>query len=680
MFEQSPVWGFGNRDADIDVGTLMDIPTSSGQKALGSRDASPQMSPVATTPVATNARSRTFGDSSTGRITPKLGYQPSLDGIRAVAVVAVLIFHGSSLWLPGGFLGVDVFFVLSGFLITSILLREVETTGRLNFKQFYLRRARRLLPALFAVLIVTAIIALVFAHDAAARVQSDIFASLAYVTNWANIWSGQSYFDAIGRPPLLQHLWSLAVEEQFYLVWPTVLLLAYRWRKRFGVRRVAMIGALVSTLLMAVLSVVGSMPGDNDASRLYFGSDTHAMTILVGALLATAWRPAALPKRLAPGPTTVMTLLGLGSLAAVTWTFLNVDDSSTFLYRGGFLVFAGLVAVVIAVSTHPAIRAGKLLGIQPLRYLGQRSYGLYLWHWPIFMVTRPGVDIDLTGLPAFALQMTLTLIVAELSYRFLEMPIRNGALGRAWNRWREQGSGVAIRKAGFAAAGAVAGCGALVLALSAFPPVDSSTYLDGLTSVGAESFDTPPSPEPSKSGHRDASPTASPSESPVSPALPGEDLTKRKITSVGDSVMLGAHVALQRELPNATIDAAVSRPATEMFARIRTRLNAGQLAPVVVIHGGTNGPTPEKDLRSILKTLNDRARVVLVTADMPRSWMNQNNDTIRTVAKDFPNVRLADWGQIAVGHREYFVPDGVHLTESGGKAYAAAIAAALKVA
>jgi len=672
----------------------MDIPTSSGHNAAGSREVALSQAPAAppttappttaTVPVATNARSRTFGDGSTGRVTPKLGYQPSLDGIRAIAVVAVLIFHGSSLWLPGGFLGVDVFFVLSGFLITSILLREVETTGKLNFKQFYLRRARRLLPALFAVLIATAIIAMVFAHDAAARVQSDIFASLAYITNWANIWSGQSYFDAIGRPPLLQHLWSLAVEEQFYLVWPTVLLLAYRWRKRFGVRRVAMIGALVSTLLMALLSVLGAMPGDNDPSRLYFGSDTHAMTILVGALLATAWRPAALPKRLAPGPTTVMTLLGLASLAAVTWTFLNVDDSSAPLYRGGFLVFAGLVAVIIAVSTHPAIKAGRLLGVQPLRYLGQRSYGLYLWHWPIFMVTRPGVDIDWTGLPAFALQMTLTLIVAELSYRFLEMPIRDGALGRTWNRWRALGPGVALRRAGLTAAGAVAGCGVLVLALSAFPPVDSSTYLDGLTSVGAESFDTTPSPAPGKGGHRDASPTASPTESPsetpIAPVAPGEDLTKRKITSLGDSVMLGAHVALQRELPNATIDAAVSRPSTEMFSRIRTRLNAGQLAPVVVIHGGTNGPTPEKDLRSILNTLKDRARVVLVTAHMPRSWMNQNNNTILSVAKDYSNVRVADWGSAADGHREYFVPDGVHLTESGGKAYAASIAAALKVA
>lgn len=638
------------------LGLSMSVITRSKHVASSSRSANRTQPPQRETP------------------TPKLKYQPSLDGIRAIAVMAVLVFHGSAPWLPGGFLGVDVFFVLSGFLITSILLHEVETTGRISFKRFYLRRARRLLPALLGVLVFTAILALIFAHDSAARVQSDIFASLAYVTNWTNIFSGQSYFEAIGRPPMLQHLWSLAVEEQFYVVWPAVMLFAYRWRNRFGVRRVAMIGAVASTVLMAVLSFAMSMPGDNDASRLYFGSDTHAMTILMGAALATAWRPAALPKRLAPGPTAAMTLIGIGSLFAVIWTFVNVDETSTMLYRGGFLVFAGLVAVLIAVTTHPAIAAGKLLGVQPLRYLGQRSYGLYLWHWPIFMITRPGIDIGWTGLAAFIFQMTLTLIAAELSYRFLEMPIRHGAIGRIWNSWRALEPRLALRKAGIFVGGTVLVCFGLMAGLGAFPAPDANTFLDGLTSVGADSLDSP-----SESSATLVQQDANKSES-VAPAAPGEDLTKRAVTAVGDSVMLGGHVALERELPKATVDAAVKRNASEMFSRIRDRLSAGKLASVVVIHGGTNGPTVEKDLRSILTALKGQARVVLVTSHMPLSWMADNNNTIATVAKDFPNVRVADWAAASDGHPDYFVSDGVHLTQPGGRAYAETIGAALKVA
>lgn len=633
--------------------------------------------------------------------TPPLGYLPSLDGIRAIAVLAVMVFHSALPWLPGGFLGVDVFFVLSGFLITTLLLQEVERTGRIHFGAFYLRRARRLLPALAVVLVASAALVVLFAPDAAARLREDIVASSFYVTNWWNILSDQSYFEAMGRPPMLQHLWSLGLEEQFYLIWPAVLLFVFRRKGRDGVRKIALIGAFASTAWMLILSFTMGMPTDQDPSRLYFGSDTHAMTILAGAALATVWRPRALPRRLAPGPTAALSAIGVAAFAVMFWCFIAVDETSPFLYRGGFAVFAGISVVAIAIATHPAIAAAKILGNKPMVYLGKRSYGLYLWHWPIFLVLRPGIDIGWTGLPAFALQFALTLAAAELSYRYVEMPIRRGALGHIWRQLREGGLASFTRRAKIITASCLVALFALLFALLAIPATDATTYLNGATSVGTEDLTTT---QASTTTGTDAgasttttgtSNTESAANTPVStvpaggevpvpvdptmtaPITPGENLTKRQITAVGDSVMLGARDALVAAMPKVTVDAEVSRQALPTYQRLKDRIAAGKLAQAVILHVGTNGPAYEKDLRAAVKNLSDRGRVVLVTAHMPDKWMDESNTSIRNVAKDFPNVRLADWAAAAEGHREYFVFDGTHLTGPGARAYAQTITTAL---
>ncbi len=221
--------------------------------------------------------------------TGALARMPGLDGVRAVAVAAVLLFHANPTWLPGGFLGVDVFFTLSGFLITSLLLTELQARGGIRFGRFYQHRAKRLLPAMFAVLIVSSLLAMTVAQDAAARLREDVVASAFYVTNWWYVAHGTSYFDAIGRPPLLQHLWSLAVEEQFYLVWPLILYVLWRIGRVPAVRVGAMVGVLASTAWMAWIAVRDGIPAIADSGRVYFGTDTHAMTLLAGAVLATYW-------------------------------------------------------------------------------------------------------------------------------------------------------------------------------------------------------------------------------------------------------------------------------------------------------------------------------------------------------------------------------------------------------
>ncbi len=592
-----------------------------------------------------------------------MGYIPGLDGIRAIAVLAVLLYHSGVLLVPGGFLGVDVFFVLSGFLISTLLLQEIERTQAVNFKQFYIRRARRLLPALFATLALSAVLVLIFARDAAFQFRHDALASMFYVSNWWYIVQDLSYFEAMGRPPMLQHLWSLAVEEQFYLLWPLALVFLYKWRGRPGVGRIALMVSLGSTFLMALGSFIWNVPAAGDASRLYFGTDTHCMGLLLGAALATVWRPGALPKKITWPAQIILWSVAILSLVGLFSIFHNVGEDSAWLYRGGFFVVSALTAVIIALATHPALGFGTVLALQPMRYIGERSYGLYLYHWPIFVVTRPGIDLPFEGAPAWILRMALTFGVAELSYRYIEVPIRHGALGRTWNRWREQGSGVAAART----AGVVAGAGAFVFvagtALAAIPAPSADDYLNGMTSVGQDLK----AEAKSKPKQADAPPKQVPT---------GADLTGEPITAVGDSVMLGASGALEKAF-NVTVDAAVSRQSDAIEARIEERKAAGQLENVVVIHAGTNGTAYWDDLKATLEGLQDR-QVVLVTVNTPNSWEDDSNRNIRGMANQFSNVRIADWELASRGHREFFVVDGTHLTTEGIKAYVDTIRTALK--
>ncbi len=425
---------------------------------------------------------------------------PAVDGLRALAVAAVCIYHAGLGWLPGGFLGVEVFFVISGYLITSLLLAEYDATGRIDLKAFWTGRARRLLPALLTVLISTLLYALVFLPEEVAGLRVEALAALGYVTNWYLIFADQSYFEALGRPSLLKHLWSLAIEEQFYLLWPLILalLLSVWGATRRGYRSLGLVvavGAAASTLLMVSLYEPGS-----DPSRLYYGTDTRATSLLVGAVLAFVCRPrpdgAVEPVLTAPKATDrcpsagafagavgaeAAALVGLGTLAVAC---VLVSEDGSFLYQGGFLIVsvatAALIGCCVATLKSHGGLVTSILSVSPLRWLGLRSYGIYLWHWPVYMVSRPGVDIPLGGLAALALRLSITLALAELSYRLVETPIRRGALGRAWKALRE-GEGARRRRlrtrwmAAFGSGAALVS--ALTLATATVSPPEKPDYL-----------------------------------------------------------------------------------------------------------------------------------------------------------------------------------------------------------
>lgn len=602
-----------------------------------------------------------------GRSAGELGYQPGLDGIRALAILGVLLYHGGIDILPGGFLGVDVFFVLSGFLITTLLLEQFQNRGTIDFGRFYLGRARRLLPALVFMLIVVGIAVAVIYQDAAPRFRTDALASLLYVSNWWYIVADLSYFEFTGRPPLLAHLWSLAIEEQFYLIWPLLLFLLMRSLGLRGVRWFALAIAVASSVWMAIIAIRADMPLSMDPSRIYFGTDAHISGLLIGAVVATFWRPGRLPSQTFPAARIALWITGAFALAGIVAAYVFVTEFTPLLYRGGFLVFSGVVAVLIMVATHPAIGLGALLGAQPLRYIGQRSYGLYLWHWPVFLVTRPGLDTPWDGSESWhpvttgVVRLAVTFGIAEVSYRLIEMPIRRGVLGRTWASLRAGTLSGARTLVGAAATlGALALCTVAVVGLWRVEAtgVPADVYAAMGLDEGGPTAITLPEPIPTP-----VAPTLTPTTEEIRAA-------NGPISAIGDSVMLGAADILTEEIPGVGVDASVARMPGAFTGRVKKLSRNEQLANIVVLHPGTNGVLTEEILRSLLDPLRDYERVVVVNAAVPRSWEKPNNRIVDDVITDYPNVVLADWHQAAQGNRDYFVSDGIHLTAKGARAYA----------
>jgi peptidoglycan/LPS O-acetylase OafA/YrhL len=583
-----------------------------------------------------------------------------IDGLRALAVLGVMVFHADWLHAQGGFFGVDLFFVISGFLITRLLLAELDRSGTISFRGFYLRRARRILPAMFAVIAGAALAAVVLAPDALPLLRVDALASALFVTNWHFIFQQLSYFEYIGRQPLLQHLWSLAIEEQFYLLWPLIVLaLASRGGRRvLGVVAVAL--AAASAAWMGVLA--------DRIGRVYFGTDTHAMGLLAGAALAaaapgiSAWAHGTGED--GGGVRRTGMLLGIAGLAGTLFLFSQVSENHPWLYPWAFVASAvfSMAAIVACLMPGPF---GALLDAQPLRWIGERSYGIYLWHWPVFMLTRPGVDIELTQGPAFALRCALTFALAAASYRFIEAPI----LGRSLRP-------LPVTPQFARGALAALACAALFILVPA--PRDAAS--PGAKAAASESAGVPSAAAPA-AGTAVTAPTAA-AAAAAAPTTAGRappPLIGRRsgqLTVVGDSVALGARSAIERGIDGAAVYAMVGWQAADVLGMLQRIRAAGELRSKVLIHLGTNGYVTEKQLRAMLELLRDRERVMVMNSRVPRRWMAANNRLLATVVPQYPNAVLIDWHGIADPKPEYFVQDGVHLTGSGMRAFVAAVVAA----
>ncbi len=601
----------------------------------------------------------------------RLRYVPGLDGLRALSVTAVLLYHADVSWMSGGFLGVDVFFVISGYLITSLLLAEQRGRGEVSLGQFYLRRARRLLPALFLLLATVSLFTVIFLPDEIRSLRADVVAAFGYATNWWQIFQHQSYVAAQGRPPLLRHLWSLAVEEQFYLVWPLLLVGMF---KLWGGRRLPMliatgVGIALSFTTMLVLSFSHDYTVV-DPSRVYFGSDTRIFTMLIGAALAMVWSPWRLDADSVPRQARlVLDGVGIGGLLALVAIFMSAHYESNVLFRGGFLGVAVVAALVIAIAVHPASRLGtRMLALPPLRWIGERSYGIYLWHWPIFMITRPGQDMALTGFANLVLRFGLTVGAAELSYRFVEEPIRHGAIGRwvhalrtttgpdrtpLWQQTAAIVSAVAI-------AVAVAGLG-----LASGQPARIESGLRFLSVTGTPT--TTPTTTPASTAS--TVPGAAPTVATTTPPQPAP-----AVTAIGDSVMKGAEAALREKIPNIAVDAAISRQFGTAIDLIRALKDSGQLGQVVVIHLGTNGRITNEHMDALKALLADRQRVIFLNVKVPRSWEAGDNEVLQRKIPEFGNAVLINWNGEGSLHPEYFYEDHIHVNGTGMIRYAELVA------
>jgi peptidoglycan/LPS O-acetylase OafA/YrhL len=593
---------------------------------------------------------------------------PGLDGLRGIAVLAVIIYHADVSLLVGGFLGVDVFFVLSGFLITTLLINELAETNTVDRARFYIRRIRRLMPALFLVLFFSVLVSGLFVLDAAYHVRRDLPWAMTFVLNWSYLFFEQSYFVNISRPPLLQHLWSLSVEEQFYVIWPIMLVGLYKVKignltPRVKIFIASTVLAIASTVWMVHLSVTNGFPIPNDPSRVYFGTDTHAMGLLIGCAAAALWQSERLNERLTPDRAAAMNGLGLFSIAGLAYFFLYVSELSEFLYRGGFLVLSILTAILVVVAAHPGLKFGQRLGNPILKWFGDRSYGIYLWHWPIFVLMRSGIDIQWPDPVAFVVKIAIVLVIADLSYRFVEMPIRQGAIGSRLSVWRAAGVPRPQARTLMTTAVTVVVLSASLVGMYRVPAPDAGN-LTGIGGITAIDEDPVAVVEPVEVLVGDPLINAQ-------QAATVQQEIQAKIPPVvfGDSVVLGARESLKAVMGEISIDAAVSRQPEVIAERIRARRDERRLGPDVVIHMGTNGIVQEEDLKPILEELRDRNRVVVVNVRVPRVWMKPTNETIESLVGQYPNVRLADWNAVSKGKKGYFAPDGVHLTKTGAEVF-----------
>ena len=567
---------------------------------------------------------------------------PALDGLRTIAVFGVLLFHAGLTWMPGGFLGVDVFFVLSGYLITSLLLAERAADGRIDLARFWLRRARRLLPAVVVVVAACVLLAFALAANEAARVRGDALSSLLYFNNWHQIFTEQSYFDAAGRPSLLRHLWSLSVEEQFYVLWPLAIAfgLARLSRGRFLGTTLAV--ALLSALLMAVL-----FDPSGDPSRVYYGTDTRLTPLLLGAALAFVWPMRPARGRTGPRASAVLNAMALAGLAGVLYAFFFAHEFDSWLYRGGLTLVAGATAVLLAAIVHPACAVARPLASAPMVWLGERSYGIYLWHWPVMTLTRPEFDLSWSLWILVPLQLAATVGLAAASYRWVEMPFRRGEAQERIRGW------MAARRPR-QRLGVVLGTLVATLAIGVWLGSASSA------SEGPQVTESP------AAGAIPAAPAAAPD--PTRPASQEPPL------AVGASVMLAAQDALEQRL-GATVDAAVGRYASDVADRLEEYRRQKALPSRVVIQIGDNGPIRDEDLQRIRAALEDVERVVFVNVLVPRTWELDANLDIEAAVEDWPEARIADWRGTVQG--DQLNSDRIHPLPAGAQVYARVVAEAL---
>ncbi|KRL40032.1 acyltransferase family protein [Liquorilactobacillus nagelii] len=619
-------------------------------------------------------------------------YITGFDGVRTIAVIAVILYHLMPYNIQGGYLGVPIFFVLSGYLITDLLNQEWQQNGKIDVWGFYQRRIRRLYPGLVTMVVATAAYITLFQRSLLVNLRAVIVTNFLYVYNWLEVHQGQSYFDRFGTQSPFVHLWSLSIEGQFYLFWPLVLI--FLWvvvRRRQPIFDIIFIGAFFSALAMALLF----QPGQ-DPSRIYFGTDTRMFSILLGASLSIIWPSTSLKKDLPNSARLFLDGAGVGALLLIIWMFFQLPGESDLNYRGGMFFFSLLSVILVAAVAHPGADMNRLLSNRVFSWLGKRSYGIYLYQYPVmvFYETKVTNIAQHPWLHAL-IEIGLIVTISHLSYTYIERPLQHfdyRQTKKVLHEFIQRDSRYGFKRAWIVLAAVVC----LTAAIGSFSSQAAQTKpktstLQSKIAANEKSIQKHNQKVAKESGSQkiaasssDTSATADSSSSSSTSQQTGVDqltsserqqAAKLQITAVGDSVLADGSVDLQQIFPQMYIDAKVGRQASDAIGVLQGLAQQGKLATTVLLSLGTNGPFTADQLQQIMQIIGKQRKVFWINTHVPtRRWQDQVNQSLQSATNHYENLKVIDWYTYSNSHSDWFYGDNVHPNEYGLKFYSSFVA------
>ena len=594
----------------------------------------------------------------------KSKYLPSIDSLRALAVLAVIIYHVDVNYLPGGFLGVDLFFVLSGYLISSLIIKEYRKTGSLNLYNFYIRRARRLLPAVYFMITVGLVVMVLFNEVLLRKSHLDAIFGYIYSSNWWYIFHKLDYFDSFGAQSPFKHLWSLAIEEQFYMIFPLLFLLVngkkkskdgtYKLNKNF---LYVVLGLILVSLIAHIL-----LFDINNISRIYFGTDTRAFSLLVGVVGAILYPMEKLHAKVTPQQNIMYSVVSLVSIATLITVMIYTSEYNTWLYRGGFLLVAILGLIVIISSGKQHTLMSRLLSFKPVVFIGKISYSLYLWHFPVLVLTTPVSEIGNPNIIFVILRVILTFVLATASYVFVETPIRklgfNNYINVIFKKLKKR-----PRKSRKAYAGIV-GLVSVLFLMGIFGksvPFISTAFVKEMEANKETQFVNNGN---NKDNNQEKSSDSNKDKKDNKEDKNNSDKKYSSVVVMGDSLTVDIGEKFQELYPGAVIDGKIGRQLYVAVEEAKSYSKYNNENSAIIFQLGTNGPFTESQIEELVKEF-DKADIYFVNIKVPRAWEKTVNAALKETQEKHSNVKIIDWYSVANSSKDLFEPDRVHLNQTG---------------